>query len=112
MSLNGPHITRACLREMKQTPTTRKARAEALERAADICDALYPWPALAQSFRRDAWDLRLVDYDPRPKQPRVDTRMAKGCTRAAQGHPSRNLEAQPSVPRDYRTGNKAGIIAE
>ncbi len=102
MSLNGPHITRACLREMKQTPTTRKARAEALERAADICDALYPWPALAQSFRRDAWNLRLVDYDPRPKQPRVDTRMAKGRTRAAQSATKVNVETSPTVPSHHR----------
>ncbi len=97
MSISSPHITRECLRRMAQTPSNRKARAEALERAADICDALYPWPALAQSFRRDAWNLRLVDYDPRPKQPRVDPRMAKGRTRAAQGATSGNVAKMAAV---------------
>lgn len=56
----GPHITAEAvahaMAELK--PSTLKARAEALELQADQCDKLYPWPALAQSFRDDAMRLR------------------------------------------------------
>lgn len=42
------------------SPTRSKclARAAALERQASLCDVLFPWPALAESFRADADAMR------------------------------------------------------
>lgn len=61
--LQGPHITRRAVLAAKEglvSFKTLKARAEALEREADQCDHLYPWPALANSLRDDAAQLRAI----------------------------------------------------
>lgn len=56
----GPLITCEAVADAMNVlkPTTLKARAEALELQAAQCDKLYPWPALAASFRTDAMRLR------------------------------------------------------
>lgn len=54
-------ITKTSVNELLLSDPPRSiclARAAALERQAALCDALFPWPALAESFRADADALR------------------------------------------------------
>ena len=46
------------LLQRQATFSELEARVYALERQATLCDALVGWPALAESFRRDAKRLR------------------------------------------------------
>ena len=54
-------ITKTSVNELLQSDPPRSiclARAYALERQASVCDALFPWPALAASLRADAEAVR------------------------------------------------------
>lgn len=54
-------ITKTSVNELLQSDPPRSiclSRAAALERQATLCDALFPWPALAESLRADAEAVR------------------------------------------------------